>query len=161
MLARYQFTFLLLALLLLFDVFVNSAVDYMATSNVNLLVLYILQDLFILFAFILIFLQFFSTYFFKAGLAKVLIDRFKLTIIFTVIYFGLTIGLHIWNLTLRWESISNIPTTAGYSALFAIQRGFSVFYYYIYKRSLLRLGDERFYKDSAFFRREFERRRND
>ena len=35
----------------------------------------------------------------------------------------------------------------------------SVFYYYFYKRTALRLGDPRFYQDSDWIRKEFEKRR--
>ena len=35
----------------------------------------------------------------------------------------------------------------------------AVLYYYFYKRTALRLGDPRFYQDSEWIRREFEKRR--
>ena len=35
----------------------------------------------------------------------------------------------------------------------------AVLYYYFYKRTALKLGDPRFYQDSEWIRREFEKRR--
>jgi len=57
-----------------------------------------IQDIFILFAVIIVFLLFFNTYIFQAGLVNILISKFKATILFVFVYLGLSIGLHVWGL---------------------------------------------------------------
>ena len=52
----------------------------------------------ILFAVIVVFLLFFNTYIFQAGLVSILISKFKATILFVLVYLGLSIGLHVWGL---------------------------------------------------------------
>ena len=57
-----------------------------------------IQDVCILFAIIVVFLLFFNTYIFQAGLVSILISKFKATIIFVLVYLGLSVGLHVWQL---------------------------------------------------------------
>jgi len=57
-----------------------------------------IQDVCILFAVIVVFLLFFNTYIFQAGLVGILISKFRATIIFVFVYLGLSIGLHVWEL---------------------------------------------------------------
>jgi len=57
-----------------------------------------IQDVCILCAVIVVFLLFFNTYIFQAGLVSILISKFKATIMFVFVYLGLSIGLHVWQL---------------------------------------------------------------
>ena len=57
-----------------------------------------IQDVCILFALIVVFLVFFNTYIFQAGLVFLLIRKFKTTIIITVLYLLLSLGLHVWTM---------------------------------------------------------------
>ena len=57
-----------------------------------------IQDVCILFAVVIVFLLFFNTYIFQAGLVNILISKFKATILFVLVYLGLSIGLHVWKL---------------------------------------------------------------
>ncbi|XP_078000135.1 transmembrane protein 138-like [Glandiceps talaboti] len=151
---------LYLQLFLLFvDLFVNSFSELLRFSNVALLVLYIIQDICIIFAAIVMFLMFFNTYVFQAGLVSLLIGKFKLAVFILFIYFMLCIGLHVWTMSLRWDEVNAYIWTPGYQTLYVFQRVVAVFYYYFYKRTSYRLGDPRFYQDSAWLRRQFERRR--
>ncbi|CAH1800224.1 unnamed protein product [Owenia fusiformis] len=159
--SRYRPILYLQYLLLFLDLFLNSFSNLMRFENVVLLVLYVIQDVCIIFAVIVVFLVFFNTYIFQAGLVSILINKFKWTIIVTFIYFVLCVGLHVWEMTMRWAV--DDPTAYiwndGFRAIFALQKIVSVLYYYFYKRTALRLGDPRFYEESEWVRQEFEKRR--
>lgn len=55
-----------------------------------------IQDIAILFNIIVIFLLFFNTFVFQAGLVSLLFHKFKGTIVLTAVYFALSIALHVW-----------------------------------------------------------------
>ncbi|KAK2144923.1 hypothetical protein LSH36_719g00004 [Paralvinella palmiformis] len=158
-LGRYKLILWVQYLLLVIDLFMNSFTELLRFENVILLVLYVIQDICILFAVIVVFLLFFNTYIFQAGLVGILINKFKSTIIVVFVYFCLCIGLHVWGMTMRWDDPNKDIWNNGYIALFVLQRTAAVLYYYTYKRSALRLGDPRLYQDSEWIRKEFEKRR--
>lgn len=139
------------------DLFINSFGELFRTADVVLLVLYIIQDLCIIFAIIVVFLVFFNTYIFQAGLVSLLIRKFKTTIIISILYLALSVGLHVWTMTLKWGAPRRFVWNEAFQALFVFQRVGAVLYYYFYKRTALRLGDPRFYKDSQWLREEFAR----
>nr|XP_006825656.1 PREDICTED: transmembrane protein 138-like [Saccoglossus kowalevskii] len=178
---NYRIILYLQLFLLFVDLFVNSFSELMRISHVTLLVLFVIQDICIIFAAIVLFLMFFNTYVFQAGLVGLLIGKFKLAILMVFIYFMLCIGLHIWTMhhTGLDSLLSSLQTAWQYhpSALFymwhhtgldsllsSLQTAWqyhpsAVFYYYYYKRTAYRLGDPRFYRDSVWLRKQFERRR--
>ncbi|XP_074662085.1 transmembrane protein 138-like [Tubulanus polymorphus] len=157
--SRYRPVLYLQLLLIFIDIFLNCFMDMLRFENVIILVLYVLQDVCIVFAVIVVFLMFFNTYIFQAGLVQILIKKFKITIIVTFVYLALNIGLHIWTVTLRWDNPNAYVWNDGLSALYVIQKSVAVLYYYFYKRTALRLGDHRFYEDSQWLRHEFQKRR--
>lgn len=57
-----------------------------------------IQDVCIILAIIVVFLLFFNTYIFQAGLVSLLIRKFKTTIIIAVVYLALSVGLHVWTM---------------------------------------------------------------
>uniref|UniRef100_A0A8C4QUM7 Transmembrane protein 138 n=1 Tax=Eptatretus burgeri TaxID=7764 RepID=A0A8C4QUM7_EPTBU len=142
-------------LLLVLDLFVNSFSELFRWQNVVQLVLFIIQDIAILFNIIIIILMFFNTFVFQAGLVGILIHKFKATIIVSAIYLGLSIAFHVWAMNLRWGNVTAYVWTDGLLALFVLQRLAGVLYYYFYKRAALRLGDTRLYSDSAWLRKAF------
>ncbi|GCB76247.1 hypothetical protein scyTo_0015453 [Scyliorhinus torazame] len=119
--------------------------------------MFIIQDIGILFNIIIIFLMFFNTFIFQAGLVKLLIHRFTGTIVVTGIYFVLSVSFHVWIQNLRWWNMRMYVWTDGLQALFVFQRFAAVLYYYFYKRTILCLGDPRLYEDSEWLRNEFFR----
>ncbi|XP_006231109.1 transmembrane protein 138 isoform X2 [Rattus norvegicus] len=119
------------------------------------LVLFIIQDIAILFNIIIIFLMFFNTFVFQAGLVNLLFHKFKGTIILTSVYLALSISLHVWVMNVRWKDSSSFRWTNGLQTLFVFQRLAAVLYCYFYKRTAVRLGDPRFYQDSLWLRKEF------
>lgn len=55
-----------------------------------------IQDIAILFNIIIIFLMFFNTFVFQAGLVNLLFHKFKGTILLSAAYLALSISFHVW-----------------------------------------------------------------
>ncbi|XP_050812445.1 transmembrane protein 138 [Gopherus flavomarginatus] len=147
-------------LLLVYDLFVNSFSELLRMAPVIQLVLFIIQDIAILFNIIIIFLMFFNTFVFQAGLVNLLFHKFKGTIVLSAAYLVLSIAFHIWVMNLRWKNSTRFVWTDGLQALFVFQRLAAMLYCYFYKRTALHLGDPRFYQDSLWLRKEFAQVRN-
>ncbi|XP_055210234.1 transmembrane protein 138 isoform X2 [Gorilla gorilla gorilla] len=94
--SNYSLVLSLQFLLLSYDLFVNSFSELLQKTPVIQLVLFIIQDIAVLFNIIIIFLMFFNTFVFQAGLVNLLFHKFKGTIILTAVYFALSISLHVW-----------------------------------------------------------------
>uniref|UniRef100_A0A9L0TDN6 Transmembrane protein 138 n=1 Tax=Equus caballus TaxID=9796 RepID=A0A9L0TDN6_HORSE len=153
--SNYSLVLSLQFLLLSYDLFVNSFSELLRMAPVIQLVLFIIQDIAVLFNIIIIFLMFFNTFVFQAGLVNLLFHKFKGTIILTGVYFALSISLHVWVMNLRWKNSKRFVWTDGLQTLFVFQRLAAVLYCYFYKRTAVRLGDPRFYQDSLWLRKEF------
>nr|XP_054775047.1 transmembrane protein 138-like [Lytechinus pictus] len=155
--SQYRGVLYLQYFLLFVDLFINAFCDLLRLDNVTQLVLFIIQDIAQIFATIVIFLMFFNTFVFQAGLVGYLVVKFKFTIVIVFVYFMLCVGLHVWTMTLRWNNVDAYIWNNGYQALYVFQRVGAVFYYYYYKRTALRLGDPRFYRDSRWLREQFDK----
>ncbi|KAJ8031828.1 hypothetical protein HOLleu_25155 [Holothuria leucospilota] len=156
--AQYRGVLYLQYLLVFVDIIINAFVDVLPFSSVIQLVLFIIQDVCLIFAAIVVFLMFFNTYVFQAGLVGYLVTKFKFTVLILFLYFAMCVSLHIWTMTLRWDDTQRTYIwKPGFQALYILQRVGAVFYYYYYKRTALRLGDPRFYKDSDWLRQQFEK----
>ncbi|XP_068117437.1 transmembrane protein 138-like isoform X2 [Hyperolius riggenbachi] len=154
---NYSLVLSLQSLLLLYDLFVNSFSELLRSAPVIQLVLFILQDVGILFAAIVLFLMLFNTFVFQAGLLGLLCQRFQATVILCALHLALSVALHVWLMNLRWKSENVFIWSDGLLALFVLQRVVAVFYFYFYKRTTLSLGDSRYYHDSLWLRSEFAR----
>lgn len=62
----------------------------------NLLCLYSIQDIAILFSVIIILLMMFNTYVFQVGLVFLLLERFRALLIISALYLTLSICFHCW-----------------------------------------------------------------
>ncbi|XP_017375359.1 transmembrane protein 138 isoform X7 [Cebus imitator] len=120
--SNYSLVLSLQFLLLSYDLFVNSFSELLRKAPVVQLVLFIIQDIAILFNIIIIFLMFFNTFVFQAGLVNLLFHKFKGTIILTAVYFALSISLHVWVMNLRWKNSNSFIWTDGLQTLFVFQR---------------------------------------
>ncbi|XP_059738883.1 transmembrane protein 138 isoform X2 [Bos taurus] len=120
--SNYSLVLSLQFLLLSYDLFVNSFSELLRMAPVIQLVLFIIQDIAILFNIIIIFLMFFNTFVFQAGLVNLLFHKFKGTIILTAVYFALSISLHVWVMNLRWKNSNCFVWTDGLQTLFVFQR---------------------------------------
>lgn len=154
---RFRPVLYLQILLLFTDAIINSFGDLFRISNLTQLVLYVIQDVCIVCNIIIIFLMFFSTYIFQAGLVGILLARFRLTLVTSFLYLALCIALHVWSLRLRWNEPYRYVWSTGFHVLFGIQRSCATLYYYFYKRTALRVVDPRFYQNGAWLRQEIAR----
>lgn len=156
--ARYSLVLLLQLLLLGIDIVCNSFTILFGDNTVILLVLYMIQDISLLFSVILLFLVFFNTFVFKAGLVSLLVWKFSGTLLIGSIYVILTITFHIWNLSVRWGHENEYRWSDGLQAMYVIQKLVAVVYYYFYKRAALRLGDTKYYEDGPWLRKHLNAR---
>uniref|UniRef100_A0A669CTU4 Transmembrane protein 138 n=2 Tax=Oreochromis TaxID=8139 RepID=A0A669CTU4_ORENI len=143
--SNYSLVLLIQLTLLAYDLFVNSFSELLRGAAVIQLVLFIIQDIAILFNVIIILLMMFNTYVFQVGLVSLLLERFRALLVFSTVYLTLSICFHCLVLFCldRWSPSS-------FSA---------VFYYYLYKRTAEYMGDPRLYEDSLWLRDAFARAR--
>ncbi|KAM4743833.1 LOW QUALITY PROTEIN: transmembrane protein 138-like [Anableps anableps] len=156
--SNYSLVLLIQLSLLSFDLFVNSFSELLRTEPAVQLVLFIMQDICILFNLIIILLMLFNTYVFQVGLVAILLERFRALIMLSALYLTFSIILHSWLMNLRWLN-TNSYWTDGLHVLCVFQRSASVLYYYFYKRTSEYLGDPRLYEDSPWLREVFARSR--
>nr|XP_019933584.1 PREDICTED: transmembrane protein 138 [Paralichthys olivaceus]XP_019933592.1 PREDICTED: transmembrane protein 138 [Paralichthys olivaceus]XP_019933600.1 PREDICTED: transmembrane protein 138 [Paralichthys olivaceus] len=156
---NYSLVLLIQLSLLAYDLFVNSFSELLRGEPVIQLVLFIIQDIAILFNVIIILLMMFNTYVFQVGLVSLLLERFRALLIFSALYLTLSICFHCWVLNLRWLDSNRFVWTDGLEALFVFQRTAAVLYYYLYKRTAEYMGDPRLYEDSLWLRDAFARAR--
>lgn len=155
----YSVILVLQLLHLAVDLLCNASTIILATkSPVILLVLSLIQELSLILAIVLIFLIFFNTYAFKAGLLSLLVWKFSATLAVCVLYFMLTLGYHVWNLNLQWGRPYSYNWSDGLQAMYILQKLLAVVYYYMYKRTALKLGDPKYYEDSAWLRKHLNAR---
>ncbi|XP_032415628.1 transmembrane protein 138-like [Xiphophorus hellerii] len=157
--SNYSLVLLIQLSLLSFDLFVNSFSELLRTEPAVQLVLFIMQDICILFNLIIILLMLFNTYVFQVGLVAILLERFRALIMLSTLYLTFSIILHSWLMNLRWLNTNRFIWTDGLQVLFVFQRSASVLYYYFYKRTAEYLGDPRLYEDSPWLREVFVRSR--
>ncbi|XP_005805593.1 transmembrane protein 138-like [Xiphophorus maculatus] len=157
--SNYSLVLLIQLSLLSFDLFVNSFSELLRTEPAVQLVLFIMQDICILFNLIIILLMLFNTYVFQVGLVAILLERFRALIMLSALYLTFSIILHSWLMNLRWLNTNRFIWTDGLQVLFVFQRSASVLYYYFYKRTAEYLGDPRLYEDSPWLREVFVRSR--
>ncbi|ESN93779.1 hypothetical protein HELRODRAFT_88186 [Helobdella robusta] len=155
---KYNVILVIQHILLLEDLLMNSFGMLAFPSNFTILIIYFVQDICILLSAIALFLVFIETYLFQAGLIFLLIDKFKKTIFTILFYLCITVALHAWGLVCSWSNPLYYTEVPGYTALYALQRLTAVVYYYLYKRTSLRLSDPRYYADSQWIRDMFEQK---
>ncbi len=136
------------------DLLCNAATIILATKNpVILLVIFLIQDISLILAAVLIFLIFFNTYAFKAGLLSLLVCKFMATLSASLFYFVLTLSYQVWSLNLQWGHPNTYIWSGGLQAVYVLQKLFAVVYYFLYKRAALRLGNYKYYEDSNWLRK--------
>ncbi len=154
----YTFILTLQLLLLLVDLVCNSFTILLGHNTVVLLLLYMVQDIALIFTLILLFVAFFSTFAFRAGLISILIKKFSASLLIGLLYLSLTVAYHIWNLTVRWDQPNMYHWTNGLQTVYVLQKLLAVIFYYFYKRAALRLGDNKYYEDSEWMRTQLNAR---
>lgn len=147
---RYTVSLALQLALLATDAVCNALTVSLFLSRVALLVVVIVQVLAVLASLVVVFLQFFNTFAFKAGLLYILLRKFAGTIIIIFVYMCLTIAFGVWNVAVRWDSEGGYGGGGALQAALVLHKMTAVAFYYLYKRSALRLGDVRYYMDSPW-----------
>jgi len=150
---RYSLVLVLQLFLLGVDIFCNSFTILFGSNAIVQLVLYMVQDISLMFSLILLFLVFFNTFVFKAGLISLLIRKFSAPLIIGAVYLVLTFAYHVWNLSIRWGRPNQYHWSNGLQAMYVFQKLLAVVYYYFYKRAVLKLGDTKYYEDSVWLRK--------
>ncbi|XP_064191951.1 transmembrane protein 138-like [Anguilla rostrata] len=156
---NYSLVLLVQLMLLTYDLLVNSFSELLWTTPVAQLVLYIIQDIGVLFNLMIVLLMLFNTYVFQVGLMSLLLERFRALLLVCLLYLALTIASHCWLMNLRWLNLNKFVWTDGLQALFFFQRMVAVLYYYLYKRAAEHLADPQLYEDSIWLRDAFARAR--
>ncbi|KOX68203.1 hypothetical protein WN51_06097 [Melipona quadrifasciata] len=152
---RYLVTIIIQYLILLFDIFVNSFATFSRANPINLLILYMAQDVCLIMTITLLLVNFFSTYIFQIGLIQLLYTKFRVTLILCIIYMVLSISLHTWDIKIHWSSPLKYYWTKDFHVFYSLHRGVAVLHYYLYKRASLRLADPRFYESSTWIQNQF------
>ena len=147
---RYAVSLALQLSLLATDVLCNALTVSLFLSRVALLVVVIVQVLGILASLVVLFLQFFNTFAFKAGLLYILLRKFAGTLVITLVYLCFTMAFGVWNVAVRWDNEGGYGWSGALQAAFVLHKMAAVAHYYLYKRSALRLGDARYYVDSPW-----------
>ncbi|XP_047492134.1 transmembrane protein 138-like [Penaeus chinensis] len=142
---RYQWLSGASLMLLLADLILNAIFLVFAHSTLLTLLIYIIQDVCLVFSLILLFLALFSTTLSQAGLIGELFQKFRWCIIAAVLYLGLSLGFHSWSLKQQWQEPEKYIWAHGMVALFTVQRVAGGIHYYLYKRTILQLSDKNFY----------------
>ncbi|XP_046982317.1 transmembrane protein 138 [Schistocerca americana] len=146
-LSRYGFMVFIQLFLLAIDLCINTFSDFAYNDAVTLLILFIIQDVLLVFGAITFFLSLFSTFVFQAGFLGSLFRQFRATVFICATYVTLTVSYHILVVRFRWQHMWSLQFPNCILALYVCQRILAVFYYYFYKRTVLRLSDPRFYED--------------
>ena len=146
---RYAVSLALQLALLATDMVCNALTVSLFLSCVALLVVVIVQVLAVLASLGMVFLQFFNTFAFMASLLYILLRKFAGTIIIFV-YMCLTIAFGVWNVAVCWDSEGGYGGGGALQAMFILHKMTAVAFYYLYKRSALRLGDVHYYMDSPW-----------
>ncbi|KAI3379475.1 hypothetical protein SNEBB_001325 [Seison nebaliae] len=166
---RYVFVIFFQMILLFADVFINSFGEYIACIQMTpqkadnvFVVLYIIQDLFILLNVISIFLLLNNTFSAQAGLLFRSFKAHTLTLVLFAIYFILTFLFQIVTLSARYGKTEYIDRViydrVTYLSLYIIHRLFSIVYFHTFKRLAFILNDPKEYMESDWVKRHFEKR---
>ena len=154
--ARSSFFLILQLILIASDILCNSITVALVRNDTVLLIVYLIQDIALLFGLVFVFIVFFNTTVFKAGLLVLLVRKFSGTILVSIVYMAATFGFHIWNLSIRWQRSSEYVWSDGLQALYVFQKLLAVFYYYFNKRFAFKLCDAKYYESLEWMRRHLE-----
>ncbi|XP_050724666.1 transmembrane protein 138-like [Eriocheir sinensis] len=148
-LGRYRWLSGTSLVLLSADLTLNALFQVFTYNHLLTLLIYIIQDVCLIFSLILLCLALFSTSYSQAGLVGELVQRFLWCICNAVIYLGLSLGFHSWSLKEAWQKPDVYIWTHGMVALFVVQRTVGCLHYHLYKKTILQLSDKSFYSTLA------------
>ena len=123
--------------LLVADIILNTIVNIFFLSPQVQVAVYMVQTILLLLAASSFCVLFCSSWYYVSGLLTPIFRLFGGIVLCWSIYFGLTLGMHVWAITAWYQSNLSVAFTPGFRALFTIQRLFSYIYYYTYMRKVL------------------------
>ena len=150
----YMFVLILQLLMILTDILCNCLSILLGNQQVTILIILIIQDSCLIFSLILLFLVFFNTYAFKAGLLVLLIRKFCGTIFILLSYLLLTVTYQVWYLVLRWDHKDEYIWSGGLQAVYVFQKLCAILHYYLYKRAAFTLSDSKYYHNSEWVKKQ-------
>ncbi|CAD7085918.1 unnamed protein product [Hermetia illucens] len=146
-LRRYSFILTFQFLFLFTDLLLNSF-SYLARGDkLSIIFVFLTQDICLILSFTALVFSMYSTYVYQAGVAELLYKKFRIPLLALTTYFLLSVAHHVWIVINHSKGPFTFQWPAGLMALFIIHRLFSPVYYYLYKRSALRMSDPRFYEN--------------
>ncbi|KAF2367675.1 Transmembrane protein 138 [Trinorchestia longiramus] len=128
-----------------FDLCLNSTYLFYCHSTLISLIIYIAQDVCLIFCIILLAVATFSTSLLKMGLLKETLSRVRWSALGILTYLALSIGFHTLSLQQQWVNQDKHVWTDPMLAFFSIQRIAGGIHYYLFKRALFRLSDAKYY----------------
>lgn len=150
----YMFVLKLQLLMILTDVLCNCLSVLFGNQQVTILIILIIQDSCLIFSLILLFLVFFNTYAFKAGLLVLLVKNFSGTIFILLSYLLLTITYQVWYLVLRWDHKDEYIWSSSLQAVYVFQKLCAIWHYCLYKRAAFTLSDSKYYHNSEWIKKQ-------
>ncbi|CAL7934403.1 unnamed protein product [Xylocopa violacea] len=120
---KYLVTIIVQYLIIVFDIIVNSFASFSRQNPINLLILYVAQDVCLIMTMTILLVNFFSTYIFQVGLIQLLYTKFRITLILCIVYMILSISLHTWDIKVQWSSPLKCCWTRDFHALYSLHRG--------------------------------------
>ncbi|XP_055549552.1 transmembrane protein 138 [Wyeomyia smithii] len=146
-LKRYASLLFFQMVFLFVDLGINSF-SYLARGDkVSIIFLFLAQDVCLILSLTAIIFSLYSTYVYQAGMAHLLHEKFRVPLLVAMAYFLLCISLHAWQIIDHNKSPYLFQWPKALTALFIVQRLFSPLYYYLYKRSALKMSDPRYYEN--------------
>ncbi|CAI5441226.1 unnamed protein product [Caenorhabditis angaria] len=142
--------------LLIIDIIFNSVSVLLVGNNTILLMLYILQDTFLVMSCLVLMISFSSTFIFQIGLIPLIFTTFLPTIFLTIFYTLISIGYHYASLNANWDDPSvNIFQSIPLTGFYIFHKFLACFYYSFYKRAALHISDPKYNQDSDWLRSKF------
>ncbi|CAD5216345.1 unnamed protein product [Bursaphelenchus xylophilus] len=157
MTTKYNLVMPLHMIIILTDISFNCAATIAYDKNTAQLMIFILQDIFLVMGVIVLLITFSSTFVFRAGLIEVLAKEFWFTLLISSCYLVSSIVLHVLSLKDRWN-VKKYTWPTHLHAVYLTQRTLSVVYYFCYKRSSLWLSNPIYHKDSEWLREQIRER---
>ncbi|KAK7790846.1 hypothetical protein R5R35_010721 [Gryllus longicercus] len=132
--------------LIMVDLIINGMYEYARKNIIGLILMFIVQDLCLIFSITLIVFSFLSAFIFQADSMGLLYRRFNTPILLCIFYLVSTVALQALILTTRWTTPLKFYWSNGLIAINIAQKLLAVIHYYFYKRTMLKFSDPRFYQ---------------
>ncbi|KAI8913939.1 transmembrane protein 138-domain-containing protein [Powellomyces hirtus] len=150
----FRLTAVLQLCLLIADLLITLFAEYSRHTFVTVIVAYLIQGLLFLANVMLLFLRFTSSYPFRAGMLRIMINEFNAVLWASLIYAGAFILCRAIGLPLiaKCDNGRCDFWTDGYTVVYVLFRIAEVGYIYSFLRAMMQLCEPKYYKDSSWLR---------